>query len=270
MALPKSDTERRIFVNYLKIVKRDKPLTFYVGSCPDYAHNGDYYTHQGIGGDVPLLTVKHLASVHNLFEQLEASKIPYEYVVMVADVEAMDQVFCDKFTHGDQDRFLDLCLSSVLATQEFIKQNFSGLEYGTLRSSSFFGEFDKDEFMRLEKVYTDLLHSNYQNNGSMRSRIDYDTNARMSMYRAMYDVVLPGMSNDERDEFLILRTERTMAQYLTLGRLIGQTGNLASIICHPTQNQGMFNARNKLLLPDDDPRYPQPTIPIFAMNRRVY
>ncbi len=246
------------------------PLVFYVGSCPDYSHDGQYYTHQGIGGDVPLLTIKHLAAAKHLFERLEEKKIPYEYVVMVADVEGTDQVFCDKFTSGNQVKFLDLCRSSITSTADFIATNFGELEYGKVRSSSFFEEFGYDTFMETERMYQDVLHMNYESGGSLRSRIYRDTYARMNMYRDMYDTVLPRMSHGEREDFLVRRTERTMAQYLTLGRLIAQQGNLASIICHPTLNIGMFNDRNKVLLPTDNSRGVQTTIPIFAMNRRVY
>lgn len=269
LSLPINKGERRIFSNYLKKVDKENPLRFYVGSCPDYEHNGQYYTHGGIGGSVPLLTHKHLTAAQNLFSQLEDAKVPYEYILMVADVEAMDQVFCDKFTGGDQGRFLALCNRSVLATAEFIRDNFSHLQYGQVRSSSFFSEFGQDNFMDYERRYKDLLHNNYQSNGSMRSRIYRDTYARIEMYRAMYDRVLPYMSTFEREDFLIGRTERTMAQYLALGRLVGQRQN-ASIICHPTLNISMINDRNKLLLAEDNPLGVQPTVPVFPMNRRVY
>lgn len=270
LILPGNKSERRIFTDYLKKVDQNNPLVFYVGSCPDYAHDGQYYTHQGIGGEVPLLTIKHLASANNLFNRLEEERVPYEYVIMVADVEAMDQVFCDKFTKGNQGQFLDLCQSSVESTADFIQQNFGSLQYGKLRSSSFFSEFGKVRFMETEQKYMDLLHGNYENNGSMHSRIYENTYARMNMYKAMYDRALPTMSHAEQEDFLIGRTERTMAQYLALGRLISNQGKLASIICHPTLNMGMFNDRNKLLLPEDSSRTQQPTIPVFAMNRRVY
>lgn len=270
LSLPGNKSERRIFANYLATVSTNNPLTFYVGSCPDYAHNGQYYTHQGIGGNVPLLTLKHLASSKPLFEKLENARIPYEYVVMVADVEAMDQVFCDKFTQGNKDKFLDLCRSSVESTTAFIQQNFPGMQYGKLRSSSFFAEFGQDCFMGTVQRYKELLHSNYEKHGSMHTRIYNDTYSRINMYQTMYDRVLPLMTNREKEDFLIGRTERTMAQYLALGRLISSQGKLSSIICHPTLNMGMFNDRNKLLLPEDSTRTPQPTLPIFAMNRRVY
>lgn len=270
LTLPVNNSERGIFTGYLNKVAANTPLIFYVGSCPDYSHDGQYYTHQGISGDVPLLTIKHLAAAKYLFERLESQKILYEYVVMVADVEAMDQVFCDKFTQGDQSKFLDLCRSSIVSTTDFIGRNFTELKYGKVRSSSFFKEFGYDSFMETEQMYHDVLHRNYETGGSLRSRIYRDTYARMNMYRTMYDTVLPAMSASEREEFLIGRTERTMAQYLALGRLITQKGNLASIICHPTLNIGMFNDRNKVLLPIDNSRGVQATIPVFSMNLRVY
>lgn len=268
--MPINKTQRRIFTNYLSNVNKDNPLTFYVGSCPDYTHDGEYYTHKGVGGDVPLLTIKHLASAKHFIEVLETERIAYEYVIMVADVEALDEVFCNKFTGGDQNKFLKLCMTSVEATKRFIDYNFNNLEHGKLRSSSFFTEFGMPTFIDTENKYKQLLHENYESGGNMRSRIYGDTYSRMGMYNTMYDGILQRMGRDEKEEFLIRRTERTMAQYLALGRLISQNNRLSSIICHPTLNMNMFNDRNKLLLPEDSKTIPQPTIPVFQMSRRVY
>lgn len=259
-----------MFENYFSHIEASNPLTFYVGSCPDYAHNGEYYTHQGIGDGVPLLTLKHLASAKPFIDVLENEKIPYKYVLMVADIEALDEVFCEKFTNGNQATFLELCNKSVEATKLFIDRNFGELKYGSLCSTSFFAEFGRATFVDVERKYKDLLHQNYELGGNMRSRIYGDTYSRMGMYNAMYDAILPKMDRVEKEEFLIRRTERTMAQYLTLGRLIARRKELSSIICHPTLNIGMFNDRNKLPLPEDNERIPQQTIPVFRMSRRVY
>lgn len=270
LALPKRETERRILGKYLQDCSANNPLKLYVGSCPDYSHDGEYYTHRGIGGGVPLLTKKHLSVAEKLFANLERDELSYEYIVMVADVEAIDQVFCDKFTGGAQDRFLRLCDSSVIATKEYVTRMNTGLKHGVVRSSSFFGEFGRDMFVDIQHGYERVLQSIYDEEGSLYSRVESDTYARRDMYRAMYDVVLPEMDRRERKEFLIGRTIRTMAQYLSLGRLIGERGELSSIICHPTMNDGLFNDRNKYLLPSDSRKAPQPTIPVFGMKRRVY
>jgi hypothetical protein len=91
----------------------------------------------------------------------------------------------------------------------------------------------------------------------------------MDMYFKMYKEVIDTMDFPERQLFLIGRTIRTMAQYLTLGRLIGEDANYPLIICHPTRNIGLFNDRNKFPFPQDG-KSPQPTIPVFELKKGVY
>ena len=140
---------------------------------------------------------------------------------------------------------------------------------GNMRSSSFFQEFGRDRFECYESAYKQVLAKSLAVDNSFCNRVTLDIVARMDMYRKMYGGVLINMGAADKDEFLVDRTLRTMAQYLALGRLIGESAAHPAVIVHPTRNKGMFNARNKFLLPDDGPR-PQPTIPVFEMKRRVY
>ncbi|MBU0569971.1 hypothetical protein KKB40_04290, partial [Patescibacteria group bacterium] len=147
----------------------------------------------------------------------------------------------------------------------------SGFLRGNLRSSTFFTEFGRDTFMRFQLGYQKVLTHTYEKDTSFNTRVVGDIITRMDMYRKMYRGIINGMDSLERQKFLAGRTMRTMAQYLALGRLIGEKTNecFPVIICHPTQNIGLFNGRNKFLLPSDG-TFPQPTIPVIKMKKEVY
>ena len=248
---------------------QSQPINFYIGSCPDYSHDGEAYTHEYLGSDVPLLTRVHLDYDREIINVLESQSIPYKMTIMVADVEATDKIFCKRFTNNDQNEFLRRCESSVSSTEKFVEK--IGLSKKVI-SSSFFNEFGRERFINYQERYKEVLKKRYKFDDSFRMRVNGDLVSRMDMYKNMYPDVFQGNINFlDRTKFLIDRTLRTMAQYLTLGRLIGENGDLISpmIICHPTRNIGMFNDRNKFVLPEDGPQ-PQPTIPVFEMKRRVY
>lgn len=255
---------------HLQHATQDEPLTIYVGSCPDYSHKQGLYTHEALNGGVSLLTQTHLNENIELLEILDKSNIPYKYVIMIADVEATDEIFCQRFTNGDEEEFLARCEASRLQTEVALKEHGRELSLrGDLRSSSFFGEFGRERFMQFQRDYQQVLLDRYGKDSSFSMRVTGDTVARMDMYRKMYDSILKSMDDMETHNFLVERTIRTMAQYLTLGRLIGESATHPAIIVHPTRNKGMFNSRNKFLLSIDGSQ-PQPTIPVFEMKRRVY
>jgi len=273
LELPGSKSERGVLKNYIKNATDRKPIRFYVGSCPDYSHEGGKYTHKFLGSGVPLLTQCHLEVEERFFSVLRDLGIPFEYVIMVADVEATDGVFCQRFTGGNEQEFLARCRLSVEKTQELLlalakKYQFS---YGSLRSSSFFEEFGKEEFLFYQASYQELLARRFREDGSFRTRVIGDLIRRRELYQKMYPNIFgPEVPPQEKEEFLVGRTLRTMAQYLTLGRLIAQRNDChPAIICHLTTNLGMFNDRNKFRLKEDGAQ-PQPTIPVFKMERTVY
>src|SRR3989344_6064845 len=260
--VPEKKEEKRNFrARFIKVVK-GKCLRFYVGSCPDYSHDGAKYTHECLGDGVPLLTRNHLEVNMELLRVLEREGIECEMVVMVADVEAVDEIFCDRFTSGDQAEFLARCDRSVRATQGVLPD-------GRIRSTSFFGELGSDRFLDLQGRYSAVLADRFERDGIFHNRVVTDTMKRADLYAKMYPQVFNnGMTMGQRYEFLMERTIRTMAQYLTLGRLIGGVEDPVAIINHPTTNVNMYNSRGKFLLPEDDHRYPHPTVPILTMTRR--
>jgi hypothetical protein len=253
----------------LREATTDRPIRFYIGSCPDYSHNGRVYTHEGLGEGIPFLTQVHLDADLPIMMKLDAAKIPFQYVIMVADVEAVDEIFCERFTNGSEKEFLRRCGESSQKTSQLLRG--IGLD-GRLCSSSFFEEFGRERFLAFQEAYQTLLTERYETDNSFAMRVSEDLFSRMQMYRQMYPFVFnEKLVYEKRKDFLISRTLRTMAQYLTLGRLIGEKLNecFPMIIVHPTRNKGVFNERNKFLLSEDGPQ-PQPTIPVFEMKRRVY
>lgn len=267
---PQSKRYKSALKEVLSNVTLESPLKIYVGSCPDYSHENGSYTHQNIGEGVPLLSQVHVENDVNLLKVLDTCGVPYEYVLMVADVEAIDEVFSEKFTNGDQTEFLRRCVSSSEATQGLLDRTKeeAGLN-GDLRSSSFFMEFGYDNFLQLQNQYMSVLFEKYEVDESFRQRITNDIAARMAMYKKMYDKILPTLGFNESQEFLVYRDIRTKAQYLTLGRAISHASENAMIINHPTANIGLFNDRNKHLLPSDG-NIPQKTLPVFEMKKKVY
>jgi hypothetical protein len=219
-----------------------------------------------VGEGIPLLTRVHLENDTRILNILSENNIPYEYVLMVADVEAEDKIFCDRFTNGDKNEFLRRCSSSVNATKSHIENNYLS---ANIRSSSFYEEFGRERFLTYQINYQNLLSERYQDDSSFSMRVGGDVLARMDMYRKMYRGILGDMESKVRTDFLVGRTIRTMAQYLTLGRLIGEGAKYPVVLCHPTRNLGLFNDRNKFLLPEDGV-HPQPTIPVFEMKKGVY
>lgn len=268
LALPLGKSERRMLAAAFTLATPQKPVRFYVGSCPDYANNGSHYTHEGLGEGVPLLTQQHVIVDSRALHVLRDMEVAAEMVVMVADVEAVDEVFCTRFTQGSEHEFLRRCRKSVEATRREFKN--LGADK-VMKSSSFFDEFGRNTFMAYQEKYQKLVGERYHQDHSFQSRVTGDLLMRMEMYSKMYPGIGREMKREEREEFLVGRTLRTMAQYLTLGRLIGLKGDecYPVIISHPTRNKGVFNERNRFVLPEDGNR-PQPTIPVLEMQRRVY
>lgn len=264
---PRNKAEMKRLRSMLERVTPTNPLLIYVGSCPDYATREGLYSYEGLGDNVPLLTKTHVINDMPLLKLLDAYQVPYEYIMMVADVEATDEFFCQKYTGGDEGIFLERLASSTQKTQTYLDATVQTEAYGHMRSSSFFGEFGKDKFMNLQNAYKTILEERYAVDTSFRYRIDDDTSRRMDMYKKMYGYT--GQNYQEFFSFCAGRTIRTMAQYLTLGRLISESSDNAVMINHPTRNIGVPNERNKFPLAGDGPQ-PQPTIPIFEMAQKVY
>lgn len=271
IALPRSKAERKQLQRAVNSATPEQPLAIYVGSCPDYSHEGGLYTHQALGDGVPLLTKYHIDAAKPLLKTLDSLETPYRYTTMVADVEGTDPYFCQRFAQGDEQGFLGRCADSVAATSAELKRIKDEHQFvGELNSSSFFQEFGREQFIALQSAYQEVLKGKHSQDGSFQSRVTGDIIGRMDLYTTMYSDIIRkfGVLTGENIQFLETRTLRTMAQYLALGRLISAIPN-AVIINHPTRNLGLFNDRNRYHLPEDGSK-PQLTVPVFEMKQAVY
>ena len=244
---------------FLKVAKQmsgttNNPLIFYAGSCPDYSFDErtGKYTHEFLGGGVPLLTRLHLDAFEGVARVLSAHGVAFEYRVKVADVEARDEVFANRYTSGSQDEFLALCQSSVRATRAEIVNRFGNDQ--RFVSTSFFGEFGENVFMARQNHYQRKLECLSDEDGRFRARVTSETLARLGLYRHMYP---------ESDvDFLERRTMRTMAQYLALAELVRERSGI--VINHSTINRGLFNDNGLL----DESVFG--VLPVFRLERQVY
>ncbi|QQS39194.1 hypothetical protein IPM62_01095 [Candidatus Woesebacteria bacterium] len=270
VSMPEGKKQQRLLGRHLMNVTHDEPLKIYVGSCPDYSHDGGKYTHEGIGEGVPLLTKMHLTYEVSMLEALRDHDIPFTYTIMVADVEAEDTVFCERFTNGNQDEFVKRCHQSVEETKSLLQLDAALSNVSrNINASSFFQEFGKERFLEYQGKYMDVLTNLYGSEPDFIAKVDDDVIARRKLYGKMYGHLLKDMDSDQKAEFLAVRTMRTMAQYLTLGRLIGEEAKYPVIINHPTRNISMYNQRNKYRLNGDIVGQQLP-IPILKMEREVY
>jgi hypothetical protein len=267
---PKNKTEKRILRSHLGLVTADTPLEIYVGSCPDYSHMDGLYTHTSLGEGVPLLTTQHLRHDTELLKLLEKYNVPYSFYLLIADVEATDDVFAAKFTGGSVPEFMRRCGVSMKGTETEIERiKDENKLTGNMVSSSFFGAFTLETFMDYQRKYSEVLKQKYDAESNFRTRIHGDIAMRMGMYSRMYDGAVGSMTMSEKQLFFVSRTIRTMAQYLVLGRLISERSAYPIIINHPTRNLSVFNDRNKYPLREDSDK-PQKTVPVFEMTSKVY
>lgn len=129
---------RAVLAESLRKATIQQPLRIFVGSCPDYSYRDGLYTHEGLGSGVPLLTLVHLEEGAGILKVLDNGGIPFEYVIMLADVEATDRVFCNKFSNGSEEEFLVKCAQSVEVTSRELSKPEYYYKHGSLRASSFF------------------------------------------------------------------------------------------------------------------------------------
>lgn len=247
----------------LQQANKDNPIQIYAGSCPGYSVTDGKYDHKSLTSDIPYLSQLHLSVDSQLLQILDTYNIPFIYKILIADVEAIDDYFVKKYTNGDVNQFLEICKSSQDKTKNLITESFPSLERNMI-SSSFFEEFGYDNFMHYYDLYYSLLLSKYQEDNSFRNRVIIDTNARMNMYLNMYE----NYAGSNKINFLVTRTIRTMAQYLTLARIMQLKTSQAIIMNHPTVNIGLYNDLNRFKFSESDPDFR--AIPVFTLEKEVY
>lgn len=238
----------------------DSEFTIYIGSCPDYSYdiNSSRYTHQNLGEDIPLLTQLHTDALRKFIPILNQQGINFNVMVLIADVEATDEVFAKKFSNGKQEEFIEKCNRSMEASQKLFQKEFGQ----TVKSSSFFTEFGQNRFMLLQQSYQDKLTKLCRENPGFLDRVMLETQMRENLYRQMYTDQFEILPGDELRQFLIERSIRTMAQYLTLGELVRQKPS--AVISHRTVNFGLYNEQSLMNNPDSSP------LPVLILNKAVY
>jgi hypothetical protein len=176
--------------------------------------------------------------------------------MMLADTEAKDDYFAERYFDGDSQAFVEACQKSVLATQEYLRsvagENFI--------STSFFNHFSEKRFCAIENGYIESLTRAYQT--QRLPRVNSDIAARSGLYLVLY-----GYKRTSDKEFLKQRTIRTMAQYLTLGRLIGEDPQ-SLVIVHDTVNGPIFRKSNKYVNGYEDVQVARP--PVIRKDLKVY
>ncbi len=142
LAPPKKRQELNALRRTIAFATMADPVTVYVGSCPDYSHENGLYTHESLGCGLPLLSQLHLEHDRELLKVFERHNVPYRYLIMIADVEALDDIFAARFAEGNKHEFLARCQESLLVTQAAITSDLELAAFrGNLQSSSFFSEF---------------------------------------------------------------------------------------------------------------------------------
>jgi len=179
---------------------------------------------------------------------------------MLADPEATDPFFAEKYFGGDTTAFLEACDRSVAASQDYLGQIAAGYACGIFEATSFFRMFGRERFEETQRRYTERLLGRYPLNGL--PRVDNDIRERSALNRNMY-----GRAAGDHD-FIVDRTIRTMAQYLTLGELVGRDPQSCFIV-HDTVNGSLLRSMNQFDHREDT-THPIETPTIIKNDLRVY
>jgi hypothetical protein len=175
---------------------------------------------------------------------------------MLADTEALDEYFANKYFKNNAEEFLNNCHQSVYKTENYLKLFNEQYNYGEFISTSFLNLFGSN-LHNTQTEYVEYL-SNLYKLGNL-GRIDKDIEKRQNLYCKMYG------EDALNKEFLAERTIRTMGQYLALGRIIGEDEQ-GCIIVHDTVNASLFQSFNKFTHNNEN----NPTSPVIRQSLRVY
>lgn len=180
--------------------------------CPDYSHEDGMYTFRGLGNGVSLLTQKHIVFLRGL-QKLLPELHP---IILLADLEAEDEALC-RAVGVSREEFTGCLSETLVATRKAVTS------YGW-------------EVCPMTEVIPDLRDREAGEAKWISSapgfvqRIKTETASRMSMYR----MISPSASVPE----MMMRTVRTAAQYVALGRFAKERRML---ICnHTTVNLSWY------------------------------
>lgn len=206
-------------------------------SCPDYASSDDVYTFEGqLGEGVPLLTKLHCNAIEQAIDGIEPDNIHIE--ILVADIESENTHLVDLYTNGDHDEYKRRCDVSMQKVGDYLQGKFPEIE--TIASSFMRLEDEGGTFVDYRNKYFDLLMTRFNCDRSFSLQVANSVRAkqRSGYFTQEYGgrIEPDGMFQQEL---------LTMAEYLTLGCLIGRRVTLGAgvqlLISHATSNAHLFN-----------------------------
>lgn len=222
---------------------RKQKVRFTLLSCPDYSSDDEVYTFKGLGDGVPLLTKLHVDAVLKLLEGLSPDECNnVEIEVLIADIEAENAHLVELYADGDYSAYKARCDASVKAVESYLSKRCSRI--GEVTSSSFLRLRDDSvepaDFLGIRNVYYELVAERFAMDHTFNFQIQ--SNVRSKQQSGYYQQEYGGrITPDEmfNQEFF------TMAEYLTLGMLLGkravQQAITTVIVVHAGSNTHLFN-----------------------------
>lgn len=210
---------RRMVLKIARALSEEHPAIF-APCCPDYGHNGNTYTFQGVGRGVSLLAECHIEFLEHVSRLVPEAHI----TLLLADQEADDE----EIVHAigvDRTSFLDCIRGSLERMRERVQALGWDVRYMTEAIP---------ELRAAEAAFAQKLMGRDTEQGRLRS----DMLARIPLYQR----INPLMSTTE----MLRRTARTAAQYVALGEAIARTHG---IVCnHTTTNLSWYGETNVAVL----------------------
>jgi hypothetical protein len=179
--------------------------------CPDYTHEGGKYNFHSLRGGVSLLTSLHIQFLKPLSELLPDASVK----ILLADQEADDEALC-RACNKTQTEFKALVRESIAATLEVVADH----GWGVIP----FTQFMPDLLVQERQIAEGLLKDR-----SASQRLSSEMFSRQEMYYRI------GRFSAEE---MMLRTARTAAQYLALGRQVRSESGM--ILNHTTTNLAWY------------------------------
>lgn len=206
-------------------------------SCPDYASSDGVYTFEGdLGEGVPLLTRLHCDAIKQAIADIDPSKILIEF--LIADIESENTHLVNLYTAGDHDEYKKRCDASMQETETYLQDRFP--EIRTTASSFMRLEGEGGSFTDYRNKYFDLLMNRFNCDRSFSLQVENSVRAKIR--NGYFDQEYGGRIEPDgmfQQELL------TMAEYLTLGCLIGKRiisgAGVQLIVSHATSNAHLFN-----------------------------
>lgn len=231
-------------------------LKIFAPSCPDYKHDGSAYTFGELGEGVSLLGMYQIEFAEKLLQLLDVHGIPYDYMILTADIEAEDDVILAK-NRVTKAEAIEKVKETIKETGEYASGLLMPQNGSTVRSVGFLEEFKG--FSELQRKYEALIRQLQTSSAAFRKGLEHLHDGRLGLYARLF-------SDANQAELLNLmpRTIKTMAQYAALGQLAREKN--AVITSHRTLNIPAYNDPKLFLGRPDYYR----RIPVFNFDRRIY